>query len=140
MTDNRMSMQELYARMAKLVSLRSTCKRQQNGAVITSTDMRRVLSIGYNGSPRNTEHCHGGEPGTCGCIHAELNALLKKYSPEPAVMFLTTSPCIECAKAIIQANIVKVYFINYYRDTVPLSALDKLKIYCQQISVPEIPI
>lgn len=132
---NRPTMLQVYIMMAKLVSLRSTCKRQQNGAVVTSYDMRRVLSIGYNGSPHNTPDCAGGEPGDCGCIHAEMNALLKKFSPEHAYIFITTSPCIVCAKAMLQTNIKGIFFIDYYRDTSPL---EYLRLYGTNLEVKQI--
>ena len=125
MQNNRPSMHEIYLKMAKLIATRSTCMRQQNGAVITSIDMRRVLAIGYNGAPHNAPHCIGGDPGDCGCIHAELNAMLKIVSPEPSIMFITTSPCMNCAKAIMQTNIQEIYYLNTYRDETPIEYILK---------------
>ena len=136
--EKRIKLSEVYAIMARTLSMRSTCKRQQNGAVIVSLDYRRVLSIGYNGTPHGDEHCKGGKPGDCGCIHAEMNALLKKYTSESAVMFMTTSPCMNCAKAIVQCNIISVYYINEYRLTNPIVYLKLKDIDIQQIKIPKI--
>jgi len=128
---NRPSLMKCYLQFAEIISKRSVCKRCGTGAIITSIDLHRIFSIGYNGPPHNVPHnmCTGKE-GTCGCIHGEVNALLKKNTNEKSVMFLTTSPCENCAKYILQSNIEKIYFINYYRDIEPLKLLTNNNIKC----------
>lgn len=113
--EDRISLIECYLLFAKIISKRSTCKRYGTGTVITSTDMARVFSVGYNGPPHSTEHNCKGEVGDCFCIHGEINALLKKNTVEPGIMFLTHSPCMGCARLILQANIERIFFLEKYR-------------------------
>lgn len=119
----RISMHEVYANFASIVSKRSTCLRLKTGAVIVSKDLLRIYSIGYNGTPHNMKHDCSSIEGQCGCLHAEINALLKKNTPEQSIIFCTHSPCITCAKYILQSNICQVYYISEYRDTQPLDLL-----------------
>jgi dCMP deaminase len=107
-------------------SKRSCCKRNQCGAVITNLDMDRILSFGYNGPAHGlpNDRCRNTE-GTCGCLHAEINAIIRCPSREDKILFVTTSPCEQCAQAIIQANIVKVNYLALYRDLSPLNLLSR---------------
>ena len=123
---DRITFEELYLSFAKMVSFRSTCGRVGNGAVITSEDMYHVHSIGYNGSPRKNPHnCQGAEAvGTCGCIHAEINAILKvPVRDDSKVMFCTSSPCSECAKFIVQSGFSKIIYNHEYRIKEPIRFL-----------------
>src|SRR6266550_2535309 len=75
---DRIPLEEVYMRMAEELAKRSTCARLQVGSVITSGDLTQVLGIGYNGNARGLPNrCDGTEPGRCGCIHSEANALVK---------------------------------------------------------------
>src|SRR5579884_3755943 len=101
-------------RMAEELAKRSTCSRSQVGSVITTGDLTQVLGIGYNGNARGLPNtCDSAEPGRCGCLHAETNAVIKAGAATPGkVMFVTISPCVMCAKMIVNANVGTVY----YRD------------------------
>ena len=105
-------------RMAEELAKRSTCARLQVGSVITSGDLTQVLGIGYNGNARGLPNrCDGIEPGRCGCLHSEANALIKAGAMIPGkLMFVTVSPCVMCAKMTVNSNVARVYFRNAYRD------------------------
>ena len=128
--EDRISLIECYLLFAKIISKRSTCKRYGTGTVITSTDMTKVFSVGYNGSPHNVKHNCNGKIGSCSCLHSEQNALLKKNTLEEAMMFLTHSPCEICARFILQSNIKIIYYAKAYRILEPV---DYLKNYGIQV-------
>jgi deoxycytidylate deaminase len=105
---------EFAGKLAKL----STCKRKTNGAVVFPPDFSRVLAIGYNGPSvgKNNDACRGPEAvGSCGCAHAEANAVVKLT--ERGIMYCTTSPCEACASLIVNSRrIVTVVYAQPYRD------------------------
>lgn len=111
-------------RVAEVVAERSTCARNQVGAVVTDAMMLNALGIGYNGNARGLPNgCDAPEP-PCGCIHAETNALLKAPGTETGKrLFTTVSPCVACAKQVINANISTVYFRTEYRDRAGIELL-----------------
>lgn len=138
--DIRPSIEEIYMMFAIILSFRSTCKRSKTAAIITSRDLRRIYSVGYNGSPHKFPHNCTGLPGRCGCIHAELNALLKVqvYDPEK-IMFTIMSPCPTCAKYIIQSGFSKIYYLKQYRKKQGLKLLNQAGIQTEKITIrPEI--
>ena len=112
-------------RMAEELAKRSTCARSQVGSVITTGDLTQVLGIGYNGNARGLPNqCDGTEPGRCGCLHSEANALIKAGAQvEGKVMFVTMSPCVMCAKMVINSNVRRVYYRTAYRDPAGLDVL-----------------
>jgi dCMP deaminase len=95
------------------------------GSVITSGDLTQVLGIGYNGNARGLPNrCDSAQPGSCGCIHGELNSLVKAGAQLPGkLMFVTASPCVMCAKSIINCNVARVYYRDAYRDPAGLDVL-----------------
>lgn len=103
--------------------------------MITPADYTRVLSFGYNGNAKGLANtCDSDEPGQCGCVHAEMNALLKLDYTEPSkVMFVTDSPCKACAKAMVNSGISRVYFVREYRKTEGLDLLRELNIPVERI-------
>jgi dCMP deaminase len=109
---------EVYMRMAEELAKRSTCARLQVGTVITSHHLEDVVAIGYNGNARGfPNRCDSTEPGKCGCIHSEQNALVKSPGTvRDKVAFVTASPCSGCAKLMIQANVSYVFYREAYRD------------------------
>ena len=121
----RIPLEEVYMRMAEELAKRSTCARNQVGSVITNADLTQVLGIGYNGNARGLPNrCDGTEPGRCGCIHSEANALIKAGASEAGkVMFVTVSPCAMCAKMIVNSNVGTVYYRIGYRDPAGLEVL-----------------
>jgi dCMP deaminase len=122
---DRIPLEEVYMRMAEELAKRSTCARNQVGTVIASPDLSQVLGVGYNGNARGLPNrCDSTEPGKCGCIHSEQNALIKAGAQLPGkVMFVTTSPCVMCAKMTINANVTRVFFRDAYRDAAGLDVL-----------------
>jgi dCMP deaminase len=124
-TPDRIPLEEVYMRMAEELAKRSTCARLQVGSVITSSDMTMVLGIGYNGNARGLPNrCDSNEAGKCGCVHGELNSLVKAGAQIPGkIMFVTASPCVMCAKSIINCNVARVYYREAYRDPAGLDTL-----------------
>lgn len=114
------------------ISHRSTCSRARVGTLLTDVSMGTILAYGYNGNARGfPNRCDEPDAlGGCGCVHAEINALLK---PRPrdnwiAMMISTHSPCPTCAKAIINAGIQEFHFLSWYRVTTALTMLHKADI------------
>lgn len=124
--DRRPSREGIHMATAVAWSKRSLCKRLQVGAVITTPDMRQILSVGYNGPAMGLPHnrCREKEVGNCGCLHAEDNAIVKVDGSIPnKIMFVTESPCEMCAQRIIQANIVEVIYLGKYRTELGMEIL-----------------
>lgn len=106
--------------MSKYISTRSSCPTKQVGAVIVDPETHTLLSMGYNGSPRGTSHCdetcanrkQGENTKTCKAVHAELNAILNAafsgVKLRGSKVYVTVSPCLSCARAIIQSGITEV--------------------------------
>jgi dCMP deaminase len=123
----RITKTQMMIEMAHVVARRSMCSRLvQVGCVVSSWDYTRIVGIGYNGQPRGfVEECDR-VMGDCGCIHAEANALLKApYSGglEPLRMFLTLSPCVTCARLIVNSDVKEVVYDAAYRNTDGLAIL-----------------
>ena len=117
----------VFMNLARDISLRSTCLRRKVGAVITDSSMNRVLCFGYNGNYANgPNECDSLEPGLCGCVHAEINALTKSTeSLDGSKCFITLSPCVNCAKTLINRGVKEVIYDKVYRDTTGLEILKK---------------
>lgn len=111
----------LYLRMAKVWSENSYCKRSQVGCLIVNN--RTIISDGYNGTPSGfinlCEDCDNNTLNTV--LHAEANAITKiaksTNSSEGATLYVTLSPCFDCAKLIIQAGIKRIVYSEVYRKT-----------------------
>lgn len=133
----RPSFEEINMRMALLVAQRSTCKRLQVGCIVTSTDFRKMLSMGYNGNASGLPNtCDSDEPGKCGCIHAEQNAVINCDSPRGVdkIVFITNLPCPMCAKFLVNlGNVQKVYYAEDYRIRAGLEVLRAAGIYYAQL-------
>jgi dCMP deaminase len=117
-----------FANIAKQVALLSRCKRAKVGAIIVKD--RNIISFGYNGTPCgfcNTCEDENGETKN-EVIHAEANAILKcaKWgnSCNESTLYITLSPCKDCAKLILQAGITRVVYLDDYKDS---SGLDFLR-------------
>lgn len=135
----RPSWDEYFMNIAKVAATRGNCSRRQVAAVIVRD--HRVISTGYNGTPRGVRNCcDGGCPrcsssipsGTglseCLCSHAEENAIVQAacygIAVKGATLYTTYSPCLQCAKMIINAGISEViYFQHYTIDDVSLALL-----------------
>lgn len=115
--EKREPIEAVLMKFALLLSNRSTCERLNVGCIITSNDFQRVYSYGYNGNARGfSNKCDSNEPGKCGCIHAEANALIKcSIMDSQKVVFVTQSPCKMCAKMIVNSGASHVYYFSNYR-------------------------
>ncbi len=108
-----------YLRMAYIWAENSYCERRQVGALLVKEKM--IISDGYNGTPSGFENCCEDENNITKpyVLHAEANAITKvarsNNSSEGATLYVTSSPCIECAKLIIQAGVSRVVFCEKYR-------------------------
>lgn len=108
-----------YIRMANIWAENSYCQRRQVGALIVKDKM--IISDGYNGTPSGFENICEDETNHTKpyVLHAEANAITKiarsNNSSEGSTMYVTASPCIECAKLIIQAGIKRVIYSEKYR-------------------------
>lgn len=130
--DTRITKEEMFMRMAEIVSTRSTCKRLHVGSIITDSGLKNVLAIGYNGNYAGGPNtCDSTEVGNCGCVHSELNAIIKTDNTlRDKILFMTDSPCKACAKIIINSGFSKVFYRKEYRlkDGVYLLKKAKIKI------------
>src|SRR5690554_6722246 len=108
-----------YLKMALIWAQNSYCKRRQVGALLVKDKM--IISDGYNGTPSGFENVCEDENNVTKpyVLHAEANAITKvarsNNSSEGATLYVTSSPCIECAKLIIQAGISRVVYADTYR-------------------------
>lgn len=118
---------EVYMRMAEELAKRSTCARLQVGTVLTDARLEHVVALGYNGNARGfANRCDSDEAGRCGCIHSEMNALVKSPGElRDKVAFVTASPCVMCAKLMVQANVAHLFFRELYRDAAGLELLER---------------
>lgn len=128
MKDKQRILDERYLKMARIWSENSYCNRRQVGALIVKEKM--IISDGYNGTPSGFENiCESPEGMTFPYVlHAEANAITKvarsNNSSDGATLYVTASPCMECAKLIIQSGIRRVVFSELYRIT---DGLDLMK-------------
>jgi len=119
---------KVYLNIAKEISSLSYCKRSKVGAVIVKDD--NIISFGYNGTPAGVDNCCEREDVTVAeVIHAEMNAILKAaksgYSVDNSTLYLTLSPCVDCAKLILQSGIKRVLYLETYRKTDGVDFLKK---------------
>lgn len=107
-----------YLRMARIWAENSYCKRRQVGALVVKDKM--IISDGYNGTPSGFENvCEDNDITKPYVLHAEANAITKlarsNNNSEGSTLYVTASPCIECAKLIIQSGIKRVVYAEKYR-------------------------
>ena len=118
-----------YLRMARIWASNSYCIRRQVGALLVKD--RMIISDGYNGTPAGFENeCEDENDITKSYVlHAEANAITKvaksNNSSDGSTLYITTSPCMECAKLIIQAGIIRVVYEEKYRITDGLDLLER---------------
>jgi dCMP deaminase len=118
-----------YLEMARIWAQNSYCKRRKVGALIVQGKM--IISDGYNGTPSGFENICEDENNKTKpyVLHAEANAMTKvaksHNSSENATLYVTTSPCLECAKLIIQSGIRRVVYCDQYRIIDGLQLLER---------------
>ncbi|MBO5546963.1 MAG: dCMP deaminase family protein [Bacteroidales bacterium] len=126
-----------YMQMAAIWATNSYCKRRQVGALIVKD--RMIISDGYNGTPSGFENICEDENGVTKpyVLHAEANAISKVAqsgnSSEGATLYVTASPCMECAKLIIQSGIRRVVYRDEYRLTDGVDLLRRAGIEVEKI-------
>jgi dCMP deaminase len=130
-----------YMRMAEEWAKLSHCTRKKVGALIVKD--RMIISDGYNGSPSGfPNECENAEGETHWYVlHAEANAITKlarsQNSAEGATLYITLSPCRDCAKLILQSGISRVVYKQAYKDTSGIDFLDKAFIKTELLDVTE---
>jgi dCMP deaminase len=126
-----------YLKMAAIWAQNSYCKRRKVGALLVKDKM--IISDGYNGTPSGFENvCEDEENNTKPYVlHAEANAITKvaksNNSSDGATLYVTSSPCLECSKLIIQAGIKRVVFTENYRIEDGINLLKKANIEVVQV-------
>tara|TARA_B100000927_G_C16459780_1_gene467370 strand:+ start:667 stop:1080 length:414 start_codon:yes stop_codon:yes gene_type:complete len=133
---NRPSWDKIWMQMAETIAQRSHHPTFKVGALIVTSDNTQVLSLGYNGRAAGMSNVpKSEEPGCSGLLHAEINALLKLdyNNPKDKVMYLTLSPCENCAIAIINSGIKKVVYKIQYRDDSGIKLLKSKGVEINQI-------
>lgn len=137
----RPSFENIYLQLATTLAARSTCHRLQVGTVITSTDFRKVLAVGYNGNATGLHNgCDRAEPGNCGCLHSEENAVINCDSPRSVekYVFVTHLPCTACAKRLINlGNVKSVFYGQDYRIRDSIALLESVGIPVRKIEIAE---
>lgn len=137
--DKQLTLDKRYMRMAFIWAENSYCQRRKVGALLVKNKM--IISDGYNGTPSGFENiCEDENDKTKPYVlHAEANAITKVArsgnSSENATLYVTSSPCIECAKLIIQAGIKRVVYADAYRLSDGIELLQRAEIELIAIDV-----
>ena len=131
-SDKQLKLDKRYLEMTKIWAENSYCKRRKVGALIVKDKM--IISDGYNGTPSGFENICEDENNKTKpyVLHAEANAITKvaksNNSSNNSTLYVTTSPCLECSKLIIQAGITRVVFTERYRLDAGIKLLERAKI------------
>ena len=140
MTDlKQQKVDERYLRMAQVWAENSYCKRRQVGALLVKDQM--IISDGYNGTPSGFENVCEDENDITKpyVLHAEANAITKvaasNNNSKGATIYITSSPCIECAKLIIQAGIKRVVFSDKYHTEEGVNLLKRAHVAVDYIEL-----
>ncbi|MBQ1816801.1 MAG: dCMP deaminase family protein [Bacteroidaceae bacterium] len=137
--DKQKAFDKRYLRMARIWAENSYCQRRQVGALIVKNNA--IISDGYNGTPSGFPNvCEDGNNVTFPYVlHAEANAISKlarsNNNSEGATLYVTASPCLECAKLIIQAGIKRVVYGEPYRIEDGLELLKKAGISVELLQI-----
>ena len=132
----KLKIEKVYMEVAYQFAKCSYAERRQVGAVIVKDGA--IISFGYNGTPNGFDHCCEVDDTTKReVLHAESNAISKvaqsTISSTGATLYVTTSPCFDCSKLIIQSGIKKVYWTEAYRDLSGIELLKKANIEVERI-------
>lgn len=128
-----------YLEMAQIWAKNSYCQRRQVGALLVKE--RMIISDGYNGTPSGFENeCEDDNNCTKPYVlHAEANAITKVAksgnSSDGATLYVTSSPCMECAKLIIQAGIIRVVYCDEYRNADGIELLQRAGVSVERIAL-----
>ena len=132
----KLKIEKVYMEVAYQFAKCSYAERRQVGAVIVKDGA--IISFGYNGTPNGFDNCCEVDDTTKReVLHAESNAISKvaqsTISSTGATLYVTTSPCFDCSKLIIQSGIKKVYWTEAYRDLSGIELLKKANIEVERI-------
>jgi len=136
--DKQEQFDKRYIQIAHIWAKNSYCERRQVGAILVKDKM--IISDGYNGTPSGFENVCEDDNGVTKpyVLHAEANAITKvaktNNSSENSTLYVTTSPCIECAKLIIQAGIKRVVYDESYRMNDGINLLKRAGIEVVQLN------
>lgn len=139
MTEKQINLDLRYMRMARIWAENSYCKRRQVGAILVKDKM--IISDGYNGTPSGFENnCEDeNDKSKPYVLHAEANAITKvarsNNSSDGATLYVTTSPCIECAKLIIQSGIKRVVYADQYHVMDGVELLNRAGVIVTHVDV-----
>lgn len=142
--DKQTLLDQRYLKMAAVWSMNSYCKRRKVGALLVKDKM--IISDGYNGTPAGFENVCEDENNMTKpyVLHAEANAITKVAksgnSSDGATMYVTSSPCLECAKLIIQAGIRRVVYTENYRSDEGINLLARAGIEVKNIEMDLTPL
>lgn len=137
-TDKQEVLDKRYLRMAAIWAENSYCQRRKVGAILVKDKM--IISDGFNGTPAGFENVCEDTDGLTKpyVLHAEANAITKvarsNNSSDGSTLYVTASPCLECAKLIIQSGIRRVVFNDLYRLTDGVDLLRRAGVECVHIS------
>jgi dCMP deaminase len=134
--DHRPSWDRVWSDVVSTISKRSPDPSFKVAAIVVTDDNTQLLSLGYNGDHAGGPNCReSNNPGDSGFIHAEVNALIKLdfNSPKRKKMYVSLNPCRMCAKAIINAKIDEVIYIDKYRDESGIGLLTNAGIKVRQL-------
>ncbi len=140
MEEKQLIVDKRYLRMTAIWAENSYCERRKVGALLVKDNA--IISDGYNGTPAGFENvCEDADGITKPYVlHAEANAITKvarsNNSSQGSTLYITASPCMECAKLIIQAGIVRVVFHELYRITTGIDLLKRAGVEC--IHIPQL--
>ena len=151
--DKRPTWDEYFLKLAKVVRERSNCLRGSVGAVLIKD--KRIIATGYNGTPKGIKNCYEGgcerclkrdknqlkedqDKELCICVHAEQNSLhqssLHGMSTQDSVLYSTIEPCLQCAKAIINAGVSEVVYSGKYSDNLGVKLLSSAGVKVRRYS------
>jgi dCMP deaminase len=143
----RPSYDEYFMEMAHVVAKRSTCLRRKVGAILVKD--KHILSTGYNGAPKGLKHCSeigclreklkipsGQRHEICRGLHAEQNAIIQAavfgISIRDSILYCTNTPCVVCAKMLINAGVKEIVFSGNYPDELAKKMIHESKIILRQ--------
>ncbi|MBQ4292938.1 MAG: dCMP deaminase family protein [Muribaculaceae bacterium] len=137
--DKQLTLDRRYLRMASIWAENSYCVRRKVGAILVKDKM--IISDGFNGTPSGFENVCEDDNDTTKpyVLHAEANAITKvarsNNSSEGSTLYITASPCLECAKLIIQSGIKRVVFNELYRISDGIDLLRRAGVEVVQVTI-----
>lgn len=136
LTMNSSARMAVFKEFTNNLATLSKCSERHVAAIITDRELTQVYSIGINGGPKGLADCMCVIDGKYGCVHAEVNALIKcRTDSRDKVMFVTLSPCKQCAAAIINApgGFSAVYYFEEWKDDSGIKLLKAAGIHVARI-------